>query len=284
MRIGNKEFDFDRPHTYVMGILNVTPDSFSDGGRYHQMDAALYHTEEMVRQGADIIDVGGESTRPGYQQISVAEETARVVSIVDAIKEHFDIPVSIDTYKAPVLDAALSAGADMANDIWGLQYDSVFSADGRHSVWDCGTMAEIAAKHKVPVCVMHNRKEAEYGHFLEEVLADLRRSVEIGEKAGVAKEQMILDPGIGFGKSYEHNLMVLSNLNCFHELGMPLLLAASRKSVIGMTLDLPVAEREEGTIVTTVLAVQSRWNMVRVHDVEKNVRAVRMMEKIMEIR
>jgi dihydropteroate synthase len=283
MKIGKKEFDFDKPHTYVMGILNVTPDSFSDGGKFNKLDTALYHVEEMVQQGADIIDVGGESTRPGYQKITVEEEIARVVSILEAIKTRFDIPVSVDTYKAPVMDAALSFGADMANDIWGLQYDSIFAEKEKNSVWDCGTMADIVAKYQVPVCIMHNRTEAVYNDFLKDVLSDLQKSVAIGQDAGICKEKIILDPGVGFGKTYEHNLMVLSGLESFRELGMPLLLASSRKSVIGLTLDLPVEEREEGTIVTTVLAVQNRWNMVRVHDVKKNVRAIRMMEKIIGI-
>lgn len=282
MKIGNKEFNFDKPHTYVMGILNVTPDSFSDGGKFNKMDAALYHVEEMIQQGADVIDVGGESTRPGYIKISVEEETARVTAVLEAIKKRFDVPVSIDTYKAPVMDAALSTGADLANDIWGLRYDAIFSEKEKESVWDCGTMAEIVAKYQVPICVMHNRCEAVYDDFVGEMLADLKESIEIGQRAGINKENMILDPGVGFGKTYEHNLMVLSNLDCFHEFKLPLLLAASRKSVIGLTLDLPVTEREEGTMVTTVLAVQNGWNMVRVHDVEKNVRAIRMMEKIME--
>ena len=283
MDIGKREFAFDKPHTYIMGILYLTPDSFSYGGSFDKMDAALYHVEEMIRQGADIIDIGGESTRPGYHKISVEEETARVVSVLEAVKGRFDIPVSVDTYKAPVMDAALSAGADIANDIWGLRYDSLFSENGRHSVWDCGSMAEIIAKYQVPVCVTHNRQEAAYGSLLEEVLSDLRESAEIGQNAGITRGQMILDPGVGFGKSYGDNLMILSNLDRFHELGMPLLLAASRKSVIGLTLDLPVDQREEGTIVTTVLAVQNHWNMVRVHDVEKNARAIRMMEKIIGI-
>lgn len=282
MKIGNREFNFEKPHTYVMGILNVTPDSFSDGGKFNRLDAALSHVEEMIQQGADVIDIGGESTRPGYIKISVGEEIERVTSVVEAVKKRFDIPVSVDTYKAPVMDAALLAGGDLANDIWGLRYDKLFSADGKKSVWDCGTMAEIVAKHQVPVCVMHNRKEAVYDNFMEEVLSDLRESVQIGMEAGIAKENMILDPGVGFGKTYEDNLTVLANLHRFHELSMPLLLATSRKSVIGLTLDLPVEEREEGTMVTTVLAAQDRWNMVRVHDVEKNVRAIRMTEKILE--
>lgn len=282
MKIGNKNFDFKTPHTYVMGILNVTPDSFSDGGRFDKMDAALYHVEEMVQQGADIIDVGGESTRPGYTKITVGEEIARVTAVLEAVKKRFDIPVSIDTYKAPVMDAALSAGADLANDIWGLRYDSLFAGEGKKSVWDCGTMAEIVAKYQVPVCVMHNRKNAEYDNLIEDMLSDWGECIRIGEEAGIAREQMILDPGVGFGKTYEHNLMVLANMERFLKPGLPLLLAASRKSVIGLTLDLPVTEREEGTLVTTVLAVEHRWNIVRVHDVKKSVRAIRMMEKIME--
>lgn len=283
MQIGYKNFDFGKNHTYVMGILNVTPDSFSDGGRFDRMDAALNHVEEMVVQGADIIDVGGESTRPGYQKVSVEEETERVVSVLEEMKKRFDIPVSVDTYKAPVMDAALSAGADLANDIWGLRYDMLFSEEGRDSVWETGTMAEVIARHKKPVCVMHNRRKAEYPEgLIAGMTADLRESISIGEEAGISREQMILDPGVGFGKTYEHNLTVLAGLDRFRSLGMPLLLAASRKSVIGLTLDLPVTEREEGTLATTMLAVQGGWNIVRVHDVEKNVRAIRMLEKIRE--
>lgn len=281
MRIGNKSFEFDNAHTYIMGILNVTPDSFSDGGKFNCTDAALFHVEEMIKQGADIIDVGGESTRPGYTKVSIDEETDRVVSVIEQIKKRFDIPVSIDSYKAPVMDAALSAGADLANDIWGLRYDSLFAEEGKSSVWECGTMAKIVAKHNVPVCVMHNRREAVYNNLIDDMLSDLAKSVQIGIDAGIAKEKIILDPGIGFGKIYEHNMEVLANLNRFHELNMPLLLATSRKSVIGLTLDLPVDEREEGTMVTTTLAVQSGWNMVRVHDVKKNARTIKMMEKIM---
>lgn len=281
MKIGQQDFDFDGKHTYVMGILNVTPDSFSDGGRFREMDAALYHVDEMVEEGADIIDVGGESTRPGYQAVSIQEETARVISVLEEIKKRFDVPVSVDTYKAPVMDAALSAGADLANDIWGLRYESLFSQEERG--WDGETMAEVVAKHKKPVCVMQNRREAVYEEgLLPGMMADLEESVSIGEGAGIFRGQMILDPGIGFGKTYEHNLEVLAHLRDFKALGMPLLLAASRKSVIGLTLDLPVTEREEGTLVTTVQAVQSGWQMVRVHDVKKSVRAIRMMERIRE--
>lgn len=284
MRIGTKEFDFQGNHVYIMGILNVTPDSFSDGGKFQDKDYALHHVEEMIEQGADIIDIGGESTRPGYQKISIEEEISRVTDVIRLVKERFDIPVSIDTYKAPVMDAALSAGADLANDIWGLRYDKLFAPEGQASVWDCGTLAQIVAKHRRPVCIMHNRPEADYRNFLEEMEQDLCQSLEIAEEAGISRDQIILDPGIGFGKSYENNLEVLAHLDRFQQFRLPLLLAASRKSVIGLTLDLPVDQREEGTMVTSVLASLHGWDMVRVHDVEKNVRAVRMTEKIKEYR
>lgn len=284
MRIGNKEFLFGQGHVYVMGILNVTPDSFSDGGKFNNPDAALKHVEEMIAQGADLIDIGGESTRPGYTKITIEEEIARLTSTIEQIKKRFDIPLSVDTYKAPVMDAALSAGGDMANDIWGLRYDSLFAEEGKKAVWGEETMAEVIARHQVPVCVMHNRKEAVYDHFIEEMLEDLRESVHIGIEAGIHKENMILDPGVGFGKTYEDNLSVLANLDRFHELELPLLLATSRKSVIGLTLDLPVDQREEGTLVTSVLAAKEHWDMVRVHDVEKNVRAIKMTEKILASR
>lgn len=284
MRIGTKEFDFQGKHVYMMGILNVTPDSFSDGGRYQDTEQALRHVEEMIEQGADIIDIGGESTRPGYQKISIQEEISRVTDVIRLVKERFDIPVSIDTYKAPVMDAALSAGADLANDIWGLRYDQLFAAKGQASVWDCGTLAQIVVKHRKPICIMHNRPQPEYHNLLEEMEQDLRLSLEIATEAGISRDQIILDPGIGFGKSYENNLEVLAHLDRFKQFGLPLLLAASRKSVIGLTLDLPVDQREEGTMVTSVLASLYGWDMVRVHDVEKNVRAVQMMEKIKEFR
>lgn len=282
MRIGTKEFNFQGKHVYIMGILNVTPDSFSDGGRFQDADQALYHVEEMIEQGADIIDIGGESTRPGYQKISIAEEISRVTGVIRLVKERFDVPISIDTYKAPVMDAALSAGADLANDIWGLRYDRLFAQAGETSVWDCGTLAQIVARHRKPVCVMHNRPQPDYRDFLKEMEQDLHQSLEIAVEAGISRDQIILDPGIGFGKTYENNLEVLAHLDRFKQFGLPLLLAASRKSVIGLSLDLPVDQREEGTLVTSVLASLHGWDMVRVHDVEKNVRAVRMMEKIKE--
>ncbi len=282
MKIGKKEFLFGQGHVYVMGILNVTPDSFSDGGKFCNPDAALRHVEKMVEQGADLIDIGGESTRPGYTKITIGEEIARLTSVIEQIKKRFDIPLSVDTYKAPVMDAALSAGGDMANDIWGLRYDSLFAENGRRAVWGEETMAEVIARHKVPVCIMHNRKEPVYDNLIRDMLQDLEVSIRIGKEAGIAKENMLLDPGVGFGKTYEDNLSVLAQLDSFRVLNMPLLLAVSRKSVIGLTLGLPVDQREEGTLVATVLAAKEHWDMVRVHDVEKNVRAIQMTEKIMK--
>lgn len=269
MRIGSRDFPSGEK-TYVMGILNVTPDSFSDGGRYSEPDHAVKQAERMIAEGADIIDVGGESTRPGHTQIGDEEEIQRVVPIIRKLKENFDVPVSIDTYKSAVAGAALDAGADMLNDIWGFRYDE--------------NMAELAVKYDVPVCLMHNRKSAEYSDYLREVMEDLQISLSIAEKHGVKKEKIILDPGIGFGKTYEHNLQLMNRLEDIVALGYPVLLGTSRKSMIGLTLDLPVTEREEGTIATSVLGAVKGCEYVRVHDVEKNVRALKMADAILNCR
>lgn len=265
MKIGNKEFDTAN-HTYIMGILNVTPDSFSDGGKWETYDAAMKHAGELIAGGADILDIGGESTRPGYQQISVNEEIARVVPLVAAVKKNFDIPVSIDTYKSDVAEAALMVGADLINDIWGLKYDE--------------RMAPLVRRYRAACCLMHNRKEAVYNNFLEDVYRDFEECIDIAEKAGIEDDKIVLDPGIGFGKTYEMNLEILRNLNRFDMLGYPMLLGASRKSVIGLALNLPVSEREEGTMVSTALAVLNRYGFVRVHDVKKNRRVIQMLEEI----
>lgn len=266
MKIGSREFDIQN-HTYVMGILNVTPDSFSDGGRYREMDQALFHVERMLGEGMDILDIGGESTRPGYTLLSDGEETQRVVPVIEKVKERFDVPVSLDTYKSAVALAGIEAGADMINDIWGLKYD--------------GRMAEVIAKADIPCCLMHNRKEARYENFVRDVLCDLGQSLELARQAGIAGGRIILDPGVGFGKTCRDNLKIIKELESLKDLGYPLLLGVSRKSVIGLTLDLPVEERLEGTLVTTVLAVLKGCAFVRVHDVRENVRAVRMTEAIL---
>lgn len=266
MKIGNREF-LTKGHTYVMGILNVTPDSFSDGGHWKHVDDALFHAESMINDGADILDIGGESTRPGYTRISDEEEIERISPVIDAIKRRFDVPLSVDTYKSAVAKSAIASGADLINDIWGLKADD--------------KMAKVIADAKLPSCLMHNRKEAVYGKFLDDVAADLKETLDIAEKAGISKNTIILDPGVGFAKSYEQNLEITNHLEVLDSLGCPLLLGTSRKSMIGLTLDLPSDQREEGTMVTTVWAVQKGCMFVRVHNVQANVRAIKMAEALL---
>lgn len=266
MKIGTKEFRTSG-HTYVMGILNVTPDSFSDGGKWNERDRALKHAEEMLAEGADMIDIGGESTRPGYTPVPEQEEIERTAPVIEALKQSFDVPVSIDTCKAKVALAAISAGADMVNDIWGLKQD--------------GQMAGVIGKSGLPCCLMHNRRDVNYKNFMEDVAEDLRESLRLAEAGGIAKEKIILDPGVGFAKDYRQNLEVIRRLEELRSLGFPLLLGCSRKSVIGLTLDLPAEERKEGTIVTTVFGVMAGRMFVRVHDVKENVRAVKMAEAVL---
>lgn len=267
MKIGNHVFDMNRTH--VMGILNVTPDSFSDGGKWNSMEQSLRHVEQMITEGAAIIDIGGESTRPGYTMISDEEEIARVVPVIEAVKKNFDIPVSIDTYKSKVAEAACVAGADLINDIWGLTYDD--------------EMAAVVKKYDKAVCIMHNRKQMDYQDFLQDWKADLQRSIAIAKEAKIADDKIILDPGVGFAKTYEMNLLAIKHMKELLELEYPVLLGTSRKSVIGLTLDLPVDEREEGTLATTVMAVMQGCQFVRVHNVEANVRAIRMAEAVKNI-
>lgn len=269
IEIGKRRFAL-KNRTYVMGILNVTPDSFSDGGKWSQQDMALRHAEQMMADGADIIDIGGESTRPGYAQISDEEEMERLLPVIEQVKNNFSIPVSVDTYKCNVAKAAVAAGADLVNDIWGLKYDA--------------GLARFIADAGVSCCLMHNRdlaRQGPYGDFMEDLASDLRETVRIAKKAGIRDEKIILDPGIGFAKTYEGSLEAIRCLGQLKEIGYPLLLGASRKSVIGITLGLPVTERAEGTVVTTVFAVLSQCLFVRVHDVKENVRAIRMAEAIL---
>lgn len=266
MRIGNKEFQISGK-TYCMGILNVTPDSFSDGGRFTKRDQALKHVEQMLSDGMDVLDIGGESTRPGHQQISSQEEIERVTPVIELVKREFDVPVSLDTYKPEVAETGIRAGADLINDIWGLKYDS--------------RMAGVIAGSGLPCCLMHNRKEAVYQNFMQEVAADLADTIHLAQKAGICDDKIILDPGVGFGKTCEQNLEVMNCMDELQVLGYPILLGSSRKSVIGLTLDLPVEERLEGTLATTVLAVMKGCMFVRVHDVKENVRAIRMTEAIL---
>lgn len=265
MKIGNRIFDMEG-HTYIMGILNVTPDSFSDGGSYRNLDEVLYRAETMLQEGADILDVGGESTRPGHTVIGDEEEIRRVVPVIEALRSRFDAPISIDTYKEAVANAALHAGADMVNDIWGFQYDA--------------KMAETVAKAGAACCLMHNQNGTDYTDLTEDSYAFLKKSVTLALAAGVAEDKIMLDPGIGFGKTTDQNLSVMKRLADYQKLGYPLLLGTSRKSMIGNVLNLPVNQRVEGTLVTTVLAVEAGWQFVRVHDIKENYRAIRMMEAI----
>lgn len=266
IKIGNKLFQ-RQGRTYICGILNVTPDSFSDGGRWNDKEHALRHVEEMLEEGADLIDVGGESTRPGYTPLSAEEEIARVIPVIEAIKSRFDVPVSLDTCKARVAQAGIEAGADLINDIWGLKQDE--------------EMAGVIARSGLPCCLVHNRREAVREDFMQNVAADFAQIIQRAGDAGIADDRIILDPGVGFGKTHEQNLEIIHNLQQLNMFGYPVLLACSRKSVIGQTLDLPVDQRLEGTLVTTVMAVMKGCTFVRVHDVRENVRAARMAEAIL---
>lgn len=266
MIIGNREF---QNRTHIMGILNATPDSFSDGGKYNSLDLALKHTEEMIKDGADVIDIGGESTRPNYTKISDEEEIERIVPIIEGIKNNFDIPISVDTYKNSVAEEAFKAGADMLNDIWGLKFDS--------------EIAKTVKKHNASCCIMHNRDNTNYSDFMGDIIKDLRQSIDIAVREGIHYDKIMIDPGVGFAKSYEQNLKVINSLEKLYKLGYPILLGASRKSVIGIALDLPVESRIEGTIATSVIAVMKECLFVRVHDVKENKRAITMAEKIFGI-
>lgn len=267
MKIGKNYFDFETKY-YIMGILNVTPDSFSDGGKWNDMDAALKHTEEMIAEGCDILDIGGESTRPGYTLLADQEEIDRVVPVIEAVKARFDIPISLDTYKSGVAKAGLAAGADLINDIWGCK-------------WDPNMAATIAAGN-VPCCLMHNREKAEYTNYIPEVLEDLKECAQLALDAGVARENIILDPGIGFGKTFEHNLELMNHMEELQKLGYPVLLGTSRKSMIGLALDLPADQRVEGTVATTVMGAMKGCHIFRVHDIKENRRALDMTVRIMQ--
>ena len=270
MKIGGREFDI-KNYCYVMGILNVTPDSFSDGGRFQKSDQVLFHVEKMLAEGADIIDIGGESTRPGYQKISSAEEMERVIPMIEKIKSRFDTIISLDTYKADVAKEGIAAGADLINDIWGLRKDA-------------GKIAGVIAAAGVPCCLMHNRSEPISGSIITDVIDGLSESLASAEKAGIAKDKIILDPGIGFGKTYEQNLEIIVGLEKLHILGYPLLLGCSRKSMIGLALNTPVEDRLAGTLATTVIGVMKGCSFVRVHDVKENVQAVKMAEAVLRYR
>ncbi|PCD05110.1 dihydropteroate synthase [Peribacillus simplex] len=266
IKCGSFDLDYSNK-TLIMGILNVTPDSFSDGGKYNRIDAALKHAERMVNDGADILDVGGESTRPNYERISDEEEVERVAPIIEAISRNIEVPISVDTYKSRVAEAAVKAGAHILNDIWGGKADSL--------------MSKVAAEYKVPIILMHNRGNMEYGHFVRDVLQDLFESIMLVKDAGVKDENIILDPGIGFAKDLRLNLEMMRNLDKLVSLGYPVLLATSRKSMIGHILELPPSERMEGTAATICHGIQQGCQMVRVHDVKEMARTAKMMDALL---
>jgi dihydropteroate synthase len=265
IKIGNKVFPLGK-QTYVMGILNVTPDSFSDGGKFIDLEKAIKHAKEMAVEGADIIDIGGESTRPSHTPLGEEEEIKRVIPIIKALSNEINIPLSIDTYKAKVAEFAILEGASLINDIWGFKKEI--------------EIAKVAAKYNTACCLMHNRENNNYSNLMDDILKDLQESIQIALNAGVKEDKIILDPGIGFAKSYEQNLEVMNKLERISSLGYPVLLATSRKSMIGNTLNLPPNERAEGTLATTAIGIMKNCDFVRVHDVKENKRVCRMTDAI----
>ena len=267
MIIGNKDFKTSG-HTYIMGILNVTPDSFYDGNSYTKLDEAVRRAVAIQDEGADIVDIGGESTRPGYTMISSQEEIERVSPVIEAVKKETDLPISLDTYKADVASAGIKAGADLINDIWGLKYD--------------GKMADVIAKANVACCLMHNRKDTDYNDFVKDTIDDLKECIDLANEAGIDKDKIILDPGVGFAKDTVQNLKVIAALDKINELGYPVLLGVSRKSVVGNVLDIPKEERLIGTIALGVFGCLHNMMFLRVHDVKEHVQAVKMTEAVMQ--
>ncbi len=263
-----REFDLEiGDRTLIMGILNVTPDSFSDGGNFNSVSHALNHAIAMVKEGADIIDVGGESTRPGSDDVDAKEEMKRVVPVIQELKRFINKPISIDTYKASVAEAALEAGANIVNDVWGFQRDPEIAA--------------VAAKYNVPVVLMHNQEGTEYDKDIIESIVDFFNvSINIALEAGVKKTNIILDPGIGFGKNTSQNLEVMRRLDELQQIGYPILLGISRKSVIGKTLDLPTHDRLEGTIALNAIGIQMGAEIIRVHDIKENMKAAKMIDAV----
>jgi dihydropteroate synthase len=270
-RIGHTTFRWGE-RTFVMGILNATPDSFSGDGLLSAssdaVDAAVESGREMVAQGADLLDVGGESTRPGHTDVAADEELRRVLPVVTALHAALPgIPLSIDTTKPAVAEAALDAGAAMINDVWGVAADEA--------------LARLAATRDVPIVLMHNRAEPTYRNLMAEIVADLQAAIDRALAVGVPWEAIVIDPGFGFGKTAEHNLLLLRELAMLQVLGRPILLGTSRKSTLGKVLDLPPDERVEATLATTVMAIAAGVDLIRVHDVRANVRAARMADAVL---
>ena len=259
-------FDYNKK-TYIMGILNITPDSFSDGGNFNNIENAINHAKQMINEGADIIDLGGESTRPGHTYVDADEELRRILPVIKKLKEEINVPISVDTYKSKVAEESLKLGVEMINDIWGLQKDKY--------------MANVIAKYNAYVCIMHNQDKTEYEKdIIESIKEFLNKSINIALSAGIDKEKIVIDPGIGFGKTFEQNLEVLRRLSELKTLGYPILLGTSRKSVIGNVLNVEPKDRLEGTIATTVLGIRDGVSIVRVHDVLENLKAAKMADAL----
>lgn len=259
------ELDFAK-ETFIMGILNVTPDSFSDGGKYNSVDAAVAQAKKMVADGAKIIDVGGESTRPGYTRISDEEEIARIKPVIEALVKEVPAIISVDTYKSAVARAAIEAGAHMINDIWGGKADA--------------EMVHVAAQYNVPIILMHNRDNEQYENYWADFMSDMKESIQLAKDAGVPDEHIFVDPGIGFVKNLEQSMETMQRLDELVALGYPVLLATSRKRLIGSVLNLPVDERVEGTAATCAFGVMKGCAMMRVHDVKEVARTVKMMNAL----
>ncbi len=262
--------------THIMGILNVTPDSFSDAGLFFKKDSAIKRLYKLLEDGADIIDIGGESTRPGAKPVSLKEELNRIIPVIKQCAKRIAVPISIDTYKSEVAKAALESGASMVNDISGLRYDV--------------NMAKVAAEYKVPVVIMHIKgtpqnmqKNPQYKNLFAEIIASLKESIKIAHKAGIKNNKIIIDPGIGFGKTVKHNLLILKNLAKFKTLGYPILAGPSRKSFIGKVLGLEVDGRLPGTLASSAIAIQNGASILRVHDVKEVCLAAKLTDAILRV-
>lgn len=266
MKINDKVFENTK--TYIMGILNITPDSFFDGGKYLNLSEATKQTEKMILEGADIIDIGGQSTKPGFSKISIDEEIKRVVPVIREIKKEFDIPISIDTFKSEVAKAALDEGCGMVNDIFGFKFDA--------------DMPKAIKTYNASVCLMHNRQNSNYENIIDDIISDLQQSIKIAKSEDISDDKILIDCGIGFQKDTEQNLICIANLDKFNVLGYSQVLGASNKSFIGDVLGSDISKRIYGTITTTVFGVLKGVMFIRVHDVLANKNAIGMTKKILE--
>jgi len=274
LEIGQRVLDLSS-RTHLMGVLNVTPDSFSDGGRFFKLEEAIKQGLKLAEEGADMIDIGGESTRPGSEPVTIEEELRRVIPVIEELTKMIQAPISIDTYKSRVAKEALDSGASMVNDISGLRFDP--------------EMKKVIAEYDVPVVLMHiqgtpkNMQESpKYENLLEDIKSYLNQSISIAEEAGIGEDKIIIDPGIGFGKTLDDSLKILKNLREFKSLGRPVMVGVSRKSFIGKILDLPTDERLEGSLASMAVAIMNGANILRVHDVKESKRVAKLVDAILK--